>query len=342
MKQNYRAMQISKPGHLELVERKLPQPGPGEVLIQVEACGICGADSFDIESEQHPLSPPRVPGHEVIGSIIAIGAQVPSIWSLGQRVGVGRFGSYCQSCQPCRQGQFHLCENRTAVGADCDGGYAEAMLVHHTGLVAVPDELNATEAAPLLCAGLATFNALKHCGAKAGDLVAIVGIGGLGHMAVQYAKRMGYKVIAIGRGDDIANDALSLGAHQYIDTQKVDATAKLEQMGGAQAILTTIPHAETIASLSNALRPGGILVLLGVSGDPLPVSFGSLIGGERQIRGSITGTPYDNEKTLAFSVLTEARPMIEVMPFTLANEAYQKMKSGQAKFRMVLSMHEEA
>lgn len=338
MKTSYRAMQVTQPGMLELVERKTPMPGIGEVLIEIEACGICGADTGDIDGADPALQPPRVPGHEVVGRIAALGASTPSIWKVGQRVGVGRLGGYCNECVQCRQGHFQLCRNQPFVGATCDGGYAEMMLARATGLVSIPDELNAEEAAPILCAGIATFNALKKSGAEAGDIVAILGIGGLGHMALQYARRMGFRVAAVGRGSDIAEDALALGAHVYIDTNQEDAVAKLQSMGGAQAIVTTISHVGTVSALMGSLAPKGRLVLLGAGKDPLPVSAGHLVVGERSILGSITGTPYENEKTLAFSVLAGVRPMIEVMPLEKANEAYQKMKSGDVKFRMVLTM----
>jgi alcohol dehydrogenase len=338
MKTTYRAMQVTRPGTLELVERETPTPGTGEVLIEVEACGICGADAADIEGADPMLQPPRVPGHEVVGRIAALGTNTPSIWKVGQRVGVGRLGGYCNECIQCRQGRFQLCLNQPFVGATCDGGYAEMMLARSTGLVSIPDELNAEEAAPILCAGIATFNALKKCGAQAGDIVAILGIGGLGHMALQYARRMGFKVIAVGRGTDIAEDALALGAHVYIDTSQEDAAAKLKSMGGAQAIVTTIGHSGAVSALMGGLAPQGRLVLLGAGKDPLPVSAGDLVVGERSVLGSITGSPYENEKTLDFSVLAGVRPMIEVVSLEKANEAYQKMKSGDVKFRMVLTM----
>lgn len=340
MKNTYRAMQIARPGILELVERKTPPPGTGEVLIEVEACGICGADCADIEGADPTLQPPRVPGHEVVGRIVALGANTPSIWRIGQRVGVGRLGGHCNACPQCRQGRFQLCENQPFVGASCDGGYAEMMLVRSTGLVSIPDELASVDAAPILCAGIATFNALKKSGAEAGDLVAILGIGGLGHMALQYARKMGFKVVAIGRGQDISADVLSLGAHVYIDTQVEDAAAQLQTMGGAQAIVTTISQARTVSALMPGLAPRGRLVLLGAGKDSLPVTPGHLVVGERSLLGSITGTPYENEKTLNFSVLAGVRPLIETMPLERALEAYQKMKSGTVKFRMVLTMKE--
>ncbi|WP_175728878.1 alcohol dehydrogenase [Burkholderia ambifaria] len=337
MKTVYRAMQITRPGFLELVERPTPTPGTGEVLIEVEACGICGADVGDVEGASTEVQPPRVPGHEVVGRIAALGTHVPSIWKVGQRVGVGRLGGHCNECVQCRKGHFQLCQNQPFVGATCDGGYAEMMLARATGLVSIPDELDAEEAAPILCAGIATFNALKKCGAQAGDTVVVLGIGGLGHMALQYARRMGFRVVAVGRGNDIADDALALGAHIYIDTEQEDAVAKLGSMGGAQAILTTIAHPGTVSALMAGLAPQGRLVLLGAGKDPLPVSTGQMVVGERSMLGSITGTPYENESTLSFSVLAGVRPKIEVMPLEQANDAYRRMKSGDVKFRMVLT-----
>lgn len=334
----YRAMQVTEPGRLELVERPVARPQAGEVLIAVEACGICGADGSDIENADPTLRPPRVPGHEVVGRILDLGPGAPSIWRIGQRVGIGRKGGHCLECRQCRAGRFHLCPRQPIVGANCDGGYAERMIARATGLVSIPDELSSEEAAPILCAGIATFNALKKCGAEAGDTVAILGIGGLGHMAVQYARRMGFRVIAIGRGQDIAADALTLGAHRYIDTEQENAAEILARMGGAKAILSTPVQAAPVAALLPGLAPEGRLVLLGVGKDPLPVAMGPLIGGERGVIGSITGSPYENERTLDFSVLTGVRPRIETMPLERAAEAYRRMRSGDVKFRMVLTM----
>ncbi|WP_373376096.1 alcohol dehydrogenase [Cupriavidus nantongensis] len=338
MKPTYKAMQISRPGVLELVERAAPQPGVAEVLIRVEACGICGADAADIERTGPAAQPPRVPGHEVVGRILAVGPGTPSIWTTGQRVGVGRLGGHCGECVQCRQGRLQLCLNQPVVGATVDGGYAEMMLARSTGLVAIPDGLGAEEAAPILCAGIATFNALKKCGAQAGDTVAILGIGGLGHMALQYARNMGFRVVAIGRGDDIAGDALALGAHLYIDNRQEDAAARLKAMGGAQAIVTMIDRAEAITALLPGLAPQGRLVVLNPASSPLHIPLALLVGGQRSILGSLTGTPYDNEKTLNFSMLANVRPRIETMPLEKAAQAYEKMKSGRAKYRMVLTM----
>lgn len=336
MTRTYRAMQVASPGTLELVERETPAPGEGEVLITVEACGICGADRADIENADPAAK--RVPGHEVVGRIAALGGHVPAMWKIGQRVGVGRFGGPCLQCPACRSGRLQLCRNQPVLGASCDGGYAEVMLARATGLVSIPDELSPQEAAPILCAGIATFNGLKASGAGPGDTVAVLGIGGLGHMAVQYGGRMGFRVVAIGRGQDIAAEAARLGAHRYIDTGREDAAEVLAGMGGATAILTTIGDAEVVSSLLPGVAPGGRLILLGIGVDPLTVSMGQIVGGERGVLGSITGSPYENERVLDFSVLTGVRPMIETMPLERAADAYAKMKSGDVKFRMVLTM----
>jgi alcohol dehydrogenase len=339
MKSTYRAMQAVRPGVLELAERETSAPGPGQVLIAVEACGVCGADAADIDKADPARQPPRVPGHEVVGRIVALGAGVPALWKLGQRVGVGRLGGHCGECLQCRQGRFQLCLNQPVVGSTCDGGYAEMLLARSTGLVAIPDELRSEEAAPILCAGIATFNALKKCGAQAGDTVAILGIGGLGHMALQYARRMGFKVVAIGRGSDIAADALALGAHVYIDNREEDAVARLKGMGGAQAIVTTIAHADTVSALLAGLAPEGRLVVLnpGNGNWPLQVPAGLLVGGQRGLFGSITGTPHDNEKALAFSVLVDVRPRIEVLPLEQAAEALRRLRAGDVRYRLVLT-----
>ena len=336
MQGTYRAVVVTTPGKLELIERKTPAPGAGEALIAVEACGLCGADTNDIERSEGPW--PRVPGHEVVGRIVALGAGTPSIWREGQRVGIGRLGGHCNECAQCRQGKFQLCRQQHFVGSTCDGGYAEMMIARCTGLVSIPDELSSEEAAPILCAGIATFNALKKSGAEAGDIVAVLGIGGLGHMAVQYARRMGFRVVAIGRGADIEADARRLGAHAYIDIETEDTAKALLGMGGASAIIATIGVVNVVSPLLAGLAPEGRLVMLGTGKDPLAVSAGILVGGERSVQGSITGTPYENERTLGFSVLADVRPWIEVLPLEEAAEAYRRMKSGVAKFRVVLTM----
>ncbi|MFS8055079.1 alcohol dehydrogenase [Rhizobium sp. BR 317] len=342
MNSTYRAMQVTTSAGLELVERPTPVPNAGEVLIAVEACGICGADASDIDKADPALQPARVPGHEVVGRILALGPNTPSIWKIGQRVGVGRLGGHCNECSECRRGRFNLCRNQPVLGSSCDGGYAEMMIARATGLVSIPDELSPEEAAPILCAGIATFSALKKSGAEAGDTVAILGIGGLGHMALQYARRMGFRVVAVGRGEDIAADALALGAHRYIDTNKENPAGELNAMGGAKAILTTIGNPVAVNALMPALSPEGRLIVLGVGKDPLPVSTGYLVGAERGVIGSMTGSPFENEKTLDFSVLSGVRPRIETMPLERAQEAVQKMRSGDANFRIVLTMGDQS
>lgn len=338
MQKTYRALVITAPNQLDLVERPVPVPDAAEVLIAVEACGMCGADLNDIARVDPAGHKPRVPGHEVVGRIMALGSAMPSIWRVGQRVGVGRLGGHCNECSLCRQGKFNLCRNQQVVGSSRDGGYAEMMLARGTGLVSIPDELGSAEAAPILCAGIATFNGLKKCGAEAGDLVAILGIGGLGHMALQYARRMGFNVVAIGRGQDIADDAKALGAHHYIDTRTENAVEKLNQLGGAKAIVATIGHPDVVSPLIGGLAPEGRLLMLGAMKDPLAIPSGALVAGERGIIGSITGSPYENEKALAFSVLADVRPRIETYPLERAVEALQRLKSGDAKFRVVLTM----
>jgi len=337
-KNTYKAMQVTRPGLLELVERQIPEPDAGDVLIEVHACGVCGADAGAIEGLEGGLQLPRVPGHEVVWRIVALGAAIQGNWRVGQRVGIGRLGGHCNACEQCRRGHFNLCSNQPMVGSSRDGGYAEMMTARATGLVAIPDQLDAVEAAPLLCAGIATFNALRKSGAQAGDLVAIQGIGGLGHLAIQYARRMGYKVVAVGRGADIAQDVLALGAHHYLDTHVDDPVARLKEMGGAQVILTTITDSAAVSSLMPALAPQGCLLVVGVGQQPLTIMPGALVGGERSVQGAITGTPYESEKTLDFSVMTDVRAMIETQPLENAWEAYQKVKSGEVRFRMVLTM----
>ena len=336
MNQTYRAVQATTPGVLELVERPRPTPTPTEVLLAVEACGVCGADAGDINALRDT---PRVPGHEVVGRIIETGANVPAMWKPGMRVGVGRLGGHCNECSLCRQGFFQLCRNQHFVGSSCDGGYAEMMLARGTGLVAIPDELASVDAAPLLCAGLATFNAMRKSGALAGDLVAIQGIGGLGHLALQYARKMGFKVVAVGRGADIAGEIKALGAHRYIDTNVEEPVEALQAMGGAQLILTTITDSAVACGLVPALAPKGKFLVVGVGKTPLTVAPGFLVSGQRALEGSITGTPYESERTLDFSVLADIRPAIETMPLEQAREAYARMVSGKAQFRMVLTMN---
>ncbi|WP_440095185.1 alcohol dehydrogenase catalytic domain-containing protein [Acinetobacter baumannii] len=336
MKNTFQAMQASQTGELELVERIVPTPNKDEVLIAVEACGICGADAMTIENP-NPDTFPRIPGHEVVGRIVAIGDTESSYWKIGQRVGVGRLGGHCNQCDECRQGLFNLCSHQPVTGSTHDGGYAEMMIAKGTGLVSIPDELSSVEAAPLLCAGIATFNALKKSGAQAGDTVAILGIGGLGHLAIQYARRMGFRVIAIGRGQDIAELTHALGAHIYIDTQLENAVNRLKELGKAQAILTTITNGEVSSELFAGLAAQGKMIVVGVGKQPLVISSPLLVGGERTVQGSITGTPYEVEKTLNLSLLTDIRAIIETYPLEQAHEAYTKVRTGRVTFRAVLT-----
>lgn len=334
----YKAMQITKPGTLELVERDIPEPLFGEVLLKVEACGICGADAGAIEGLENGTEYPRVPGHEVVGTITKIGQGVSTRFRIGQRVGIGRLGGHCNECEQCRQGLFNLCSNQPIVGSTQDGGYAEMMLAKATGLVVIPDELSSVNAAPLLCAGIATFNALVKSKATPGDTVAIQGIGGLGHLALQYARKMGFRVVAVGRGSGIEQEAHSLGAHIYLDTNKIDAVEELKKLGGAKVILTTITDSDAASNLVKALAPQGKFMVVGAGKDPLSIAAGQLVGNELTVRGALTGTPYEIERSLNFSILTEVNAMIEAMPLEKANEAYKRMRSGDVKFRMVLTM----
>lgn len=339
MKNTFQAIQASQTGELELVERIVPTPKKDEVLIAVEACGICGADAMTIENP-NPATFPCIPGHEVVGRIVAIG-DPDDYWKIGQRVGVGRLGGHCNQCPECRQGLFNLCNHQPIMGSTHDGGYAEMMIAKETGLVAIPDELSSVEAAPLLCAGIATFNALKKSDAQAGDTVAILGIGGLGHLAIQYARRMGFRVVAIGRGQDIAELTHTLGAHIYIDTQLENAVDSLNELGKAQAILTTITNGEISSGLFSALATQGKLIVVGVGKEPLVISSPLLVGGERTVQGSITGTPFEVGKTLDFSVLADVRAKTEVFPLHQAQQAYQRVKTGNAQFRVVLTMTQD-
>ena len=331
----YGAMECVEPGQLRWAVRPKPLPGPGEVLLEVEACGMCGADVSDL-SRPDASAQRRVPGHEVVGKIVGLGVHVPERWRIGQRVGVGRLAGHCNACIYCRQGRFALCSNQKVVGVSCDGGYAEMMLAQSSGLVSIPDELDATAAAPILCAGLATYNALRRCGAAPGDSVAIHGVGGLGHMAVQYAHRMGLRVIAVGRGEGTAAAAFALGAHHYVDTEEAPAAEEIKRLGGVQAIITSVGDPDAVQSLLPALNPGGTLLVLGVGRLPLSIPSGYLVGGERAVQGSMTGSPADSERALGFSVLTQALPWVECLPMSQAQHGLARLMSGHAEFRVVL------
>jgi propanol-preferring alcohol dehydrogenase len=331
----YRAIQATEPRKLELVERTVTEPPPGKVRIRVEACGVCHSDAATVEGVFPGLTFPRVPGHEVVGKIDALGEGVLD-WKIGQRVGVGFLGGHCGQCKPCRRGDFVNCQRQPVSGISYDGGYAEVMIASQTGLVAIPEELSSADAAPLLCAGLTTYNALRNSPARSGDLVVIQGIGGLGHLGVQYAARMGFQVVAVARGAEKAALAKQLGAHHYIDSKVEDPVARLQALGGANLILATASDSKSMSALVGALAPRGRMIVVGVGSDPLTVTPAQLLFGSKSIEGALTGSSLDNEDTLAFSVLERIRPMIETVPLEKAAEAYGRMLRNEARFRMVL------
>jgi alcohol dehydrogenase, propanol-preferring len=332
----YRAVQAVSRGRLELTERTLQAPGPGKVRIRVEACGVCHSDSGTVEA-LFPIEWPRVPGHEVVGRIDALGSGVQG-WVVGQRVGVGFLGGSCGYCEFCRNGDLVNCRNQEYTGIHHDGGYAEVMIAKASGLVSIPDDLSSVDAAPLLCAGLTTFSALRNAPAKAGDLVAVVGIGGLGHLAVQYARHMGFEVAAIARGADKLELAQKLGAHHYIDNAATSPAEALQALGGAKVVLITASGGKTVAETFKGLRPGGVSIVLGVGPEPIEVSSIDLIFGSRKLEGALTGDPATGEETLRFSALSGVSAMIETVPLEEAADAYAKMMAGKARFRMVLTM----
>ena len=333
-----KAVQISKPGgDFELVERDIPEAGPGQVRIKVQACGICHSDVLVKEGTWPGIQYPRVPGHEVAGIIDELGAGV-SEWKKGQRVGVGWHGGQDNTCRECRRGDFLHCQNPRVAGISYDGGYEQYMLAPIEALAAIPDSLSDAEAAPLLCAGVTTFTALRHSGAFPGDLVAVQGVGGLGHLGIQFANKFGYKVAAIGRGSENAILAKKLGASVYIDSKSTNAAEALEKLGGAQAILATAPSSKSMSELIDGLGPNGKLIVVGIAFDPMEVTPLQLISGTRTIQGSAVGTPADSEDTVRFAELTGVRPMIEAYPLERAAEAYARMMSGKAEFRVVLTM----
>jgi len=335
MNPTYRAVQVTEPGKFELVNRPVPETPAGKVRLRVEACGICHTDGGTVYNAFPGLTFPRVPGHEVVGRIDAIGEGVTG-WKIGQRVGVGFLGGHCGICQACRRGDFVICSNQPISGVHYDGGYAEVMIGLPSGLVAIPDDLSSADAAPLLCAGLTTYNALRRSPAKPGDLVAVQGLGGLGHLGVQFAAHMGFRVVAIARGADKAALAHQLGAHHYIDSKAGDPAAALQALGGAQVILATASDSKSMAELVGGLAPRGRMVIVGAGSDPIPVSPLQLLFGSRSIEGALTGSAIDNEDTLAFSVLENIRPMIETVPLEKAADAFAKMERNEARFRMVI------
>jgi D-arabinose 1-dehydrogenase-like Zn-dependent alcohol dehydrogenase len=337
MTSTYKAVEVSAPGVLRVVERPVSEPAAGQVRIRVEACGVCHTDAATVTGTYPGLILPRVPGHEVVGRIEALGSGVPK-WKIGQRVGVGLIAGEDGVCEPCRRGDMVNCQNPVVSGVTTDGGYAEVMIAEARGIASIPDELGSAEAAPLLCAGITTYNALRNARLRGGDLVAVQGIGGLGHLGVQFARQMGFHTVAIGRGRGKETLAKDLGAHVYIDAAAEDVAVALQRMGGARAILATGTSGEAMGPLVSGLAVRGRLIVVGVPQDQLQLSAFPLVFGGRSIQGSLTGTPIDNEDALAFSVLENIRPMIETVPLEQAADAYARMMQGKARFRMVLVM----
>jgi len=337
-KATMKVAQVPSPGaDFQIVEREIPDPGPRHVRIKVQACGVCHSDVLTKEGAWPGIQYPRAPGHEVAGIIDVLGDGV-SEWKKGQRVGVGWHGGHDGTCLSCRRGDFGNCQNMKIPGISYDGGYQEYMVAPVEALVAMPDSLTDVEAAPLLCAGITTFNALRHSGALLSDLVAVQGIGGLGHLGIQFASKCGYNVAAIGRGPENAALAKKLGANVYIDSKATNAAEELQKLGGAKAILATAPSSKAMSELINGLGPNGRLMVIGATFDPIEVTPVQLITGSRTIQGWASGTPTDSEDTLRFAELTGVRPMIETYPLEKAAEAFARMMSGNAQFRVVLTM----
>jgi len=331
-----KAVQVPKPGgDFEFVEREIPEPGPRQVRIRVQACGICHSDVIIKEGLFPGISYPRVPGHEVIGMIDEVGAGVKD-WKKGERVGVGWHGGQDGTCPACRRGDFLNCANAMVCGISFDGGYQEFMVAPLEALARMPESLDAAEAAPLMCAGVTTFNSRRHSGALPSDLVAVQGIGGLGHLGIQFAKKFGYRVAAIGRKPENAGLAKKLGADLYIDSASTDAATELQKLGGARVILATAPSGKAMSSLVGGLGANGTLLVVGASAEPIEVSPNQLLFGRKRVQGWPGGMPTDSEDTLRFAEMTGVRPMIEKVPLEKAPEAYARMIEGKARFRMVL------
>ena len=331
-----RAVQIARPnGPFELIEREVPEPGPGHVRIQVEACGMCHSDVYVKGGAFPGLTLPRIPGHEIAGRVDKIGPNVTE-WKKGDRVGVGWHGGHDFVCNACRKGLFINCEKAQITGITYDGGYAEYVVVPHEAVARLPDAISATDAAPLLCAGITTFNSLRNSGARVGETVAVQGIGGLGHLGIQFAARMGFRTIAVSRGADKRELALQLGAHEYVDTDKVPAAEALRKLGGADLVLATAPNAEAIASTVDGLKPRGKLLIVAAPFEPMKLSTLNLLSG-KTIAGWPSGSAFDSEETVAFSVLSGVRPRVEVFKLEQAEEAYARMLSNRVRFRAVLT-----
>jgi len=333
-----KAAQIPKAAaDFEIVEREIPKPGAAQVRIKVQACGVCHSDLFTKEGYWPGIQYPRVPGHEVVGIIDELGEGVTE-WKKGQRIGVGWHGGHDGTCLYCRRGDFRNCRNLKIPGISYDGGYEQYMVAPVEALTTMPEGLSDVEAAPLLCAGITTYNALRHSGALPGDVVAVLGIGGLGHLGIQFANKFGYKVAAVGRGSESAALAKKLGASVYIDNKVANPAEELQKMGGAQVILGTAPSAKSMTDVIDGLAPNGRLMVVGAESEPIQVTPVQLINGSRSIQGWASGTPTDAEDTLRFAELTGVRPMIETYPLEKAAEAYARMMSGKAQFRVVLTM----
>lgn len=332
------AMQVKSPGGaFEKVELDMPEPGPKEVRIKVQACGICHSDAFVKEGQYPGIEYPRVPGHEVVGIVDKVGSEVAK-WDKGQRVGIGWHGGHCFNCSPCRDGDFILCERAKIAGISYDGGYAEYMVAPQEAIAFIPEPLKAVDAAPLLCAGITTYNALRNTGAQSGDLVAVQGIGGLGHLGLQYAQNMGFETVAISRGTDKKELAENLGADHFIDAKEQDVAQALQEQGGAKVILATAPSSAAIESVIGGLGINGQLLIVAATPDTFSVSPFALIGKRSSIKGWPSGTAKDSEATLNFSALADIRPKTEQYPLEKANEAYERMIMNEARFRVVLTM----
>ena len=333
-----RSMQVSAAnGEFELIQKEFAEPGAGQVRIRVQACGVCHSDSLTKQGLWPGIVFPRVPGHEVAGVVDAVGSDVP-LFKPGQRVGLGWHGGHCNFCPPCRRGDFVLCENGPVSGISFDGGYADYVIAPANALALIPDGLDAVEAAPLLCAGITTFNALRNSGARTGDTVAILGIGGLGHLAVQYAAKSGYRTVAIARGEDKGPLAKQLGAHLYIDSTTQNPAAELQKIGGAKIILSTLTSAKALEWALDGLAPTGKIIVVGAPDGPIVINPFPLLLGRRTVAGWPSGTGMDSEDTLNFSALTQVKPMVETYPLEQAAAAYDRMMSGKARFRVVLTM----
>lgn len=331
----YRAVEVTGARDFRLTDRELVDPAPNRVRVRVEYCGVCHTDMLAAEGLRADPERPIVPGHEVVGVIDAVGLGV-NAWRVGERVGVGFLAGHCWECDPCRRGDFVNCRDQAQTGTTTDGGYAEVVHARTSGLVPIPEGMPPAEVAPLLCAGLTTFTGLRQAGARPGGLVAVQGIGGLGHLALQYARSLGYQVVAVARGREKESQARLLGAHHYIDSNEEDVADALQALGGASAILATAASGASMSPLVAGLAPRGRLVVLGAAPDPIQVNTADLLFGTRTVQGHLTGSPMDNEDNLAFSVAHGIKPRIEVFPLSEAPRAYEHMLSGKARFRAVL------